>query len=262
MASASSSSNSGLMSHAKRRSEINKLTVELTQTNEQMEVSKHKFLEQLQLVKDAERELNLAKKKFTDLEYNKNFLRGRYYEKVDIIKAKKIELEKLMAMDELKNNAILIKEISKIQKKNDKEKGRCFDLNKLKILPIEICKIIYDYMPYDEKIKYLESTYNPYSIFNKLGVSIKRNFIHIAIKNTRKFLALTHEEKIKICDKIHFAGCNTINDEIALFIYAAKDKDPKDLYILIRQMCILFKKNKKYKINWIRFFEITRSQYN
>jgi hypothetical protein len=260
MASASSSS-STLMSGAKRRAEINKLTVELIQTNQEMELSKQKFLEQTHVVQSAEREITLAKKKLTDLEYNKNLFKGQYYEKVHKIKATKSELEKLIALDELKNNAKIVKETSKIQKKNDKEKGRCFDLNKLQMLPVEVCKIIYEYMPYEEKMKYLESTYNPYSIFNKLGVSIKRNFIHIAIKHAQKFSGLTHEEKIKIYDKIHFAGCGTINDEIALFIHSAKQNDQKDLYILIRQMCILFKKNKKYKINWTKFFEITRSRY-
>ena len=103
------------------------------------------------------------------------------------------------------------------------------------------------------RIQYLEDVYNPLPVFNKLRISFKHNYISLALLKGECFSHLTLAERNSIERTIHFAGCKTINDEVHALINQAKQENPNGAHKLIKSMCILFKKNKKYNINWNAF---------
>jgi len=168
--------------------------------------------------------------------------------------AAKQELEKVLQIDDLKKKIQQQKQGEKNQKMQDKFDGKKIKLSLFEILPLDIVKNIEEFLPYKVKIQMLEDTYKPLQILNKQNLVLKRTLIEIMINSQ-----LSEQTKSEYNTKIYFKPSKTINDEIADIIYQTKQTNPELIYHVIKTMCILLKKNKKYIINYVNYVKWRRS---
>jgi hypothetical protein len=240
--------------NVKRKQEIERLTTNLDQCNTLITQTKKERSQLAASVTRNKIEYERALQSYNESRRKMQEKNLQIYNESKHIEKVKTELDKLLAEDDIKNKSIIQKKEEAIQRKHNKRGGKKFDITTLDKLPLEVVLYVGEFLSYDFRIQYLEDSYKPYSIFNKLGLSIKRNFVQLLLKSYKNFTSLTKKRRNEFSDKIHFAGCKTINNEIGNFIYQMKQECPEDAHKLIRKMCIMFKKNRKYNINWHTYF--------
>jgi len=238
----------------KRKRDIEALTNEVSQYNELHLSTKRDYSTACANVGRAQRAVENAKQLLITQQKRMLETRTQYCREASKIERTKLTLNKLLAEDDLKTKTKTQKKEQSVQRQHDARGGRKFDIAKLDKLPLDVVLYISEFLMHNVRTKYLEDVYNPHPIFNKLRVNVKRDFITLALLNKKYFSHLTTPERNDAENKIHFAGCKTINDEIAALIHRAKHENPEGAYKLIKAMCILFEKNKKYKDNWHAFY--------
>jgi len=238
----------------KRKRDIENLTTEASQYNELHLSTKRDYLTARANVARAQQAVENAKQSLMAQQKRMQETRNQYCREATKIERTKSALNRLLSVDDLKTKTKIQKKELSVQKYHDRRGGQRFDISSLDKLPLDVVLYIGEFLTHNVCTQYLEDVYNPFPIFNKLRVNVKRNFITLAILNKKYF---SHLSKTQIHDaenKIHFAGHDTINDEIFALIHAAKQTNPEGAHKLIKSMCILFKKNKKYKDNWHKFY--------
>ena len=133
-------------------------------------------------------------------------------------------------------------------KLNDRLEGEQFDINKLRQLPEDVGRLIFEYLPYDVRSKYFIEQYNPFALFNKASVRIRRAFMTVAFANNMRFIGMNKKQRCIHSSEIAEIESQLLNDKIYTMIYQFAQDDRKGTYFMIRDMCILFKKNKKYRV--------------
>jgi hypothetical protein len=238
----------------KRKRDIEALTNEVSQYNELHLSTKRDYSTTRANVARAQQAVENAKQFLISQQKRMLETRNQYCKEMIKIERTKANLNKLLAEDDLKTKTKTQKKEQSVQRQHDKRGGRKFEISKLDKLPLDVVLYIGEFLMHEVRTKYLEDVYNPLPIFNKLRVNVKRDFITLAILNKKYFSHLTKYEINDAENKIHFAGHNTINDQISALIHRAKQENPEGVHKLIKAMCILFKKNKKYKDNWHKFY--------
>jgi len=238
----------------KRKRDIETLTNEVSQYNELFACTKRDFLEKRNNVARAKQAVEQVKRVLKVQEHSMQETRNQYCREMNKLERTKSTLNSLLAIDDLKTKAKIQKKEQSTQRQHDRRGGRRFDISSLDKLPLDVVLYIGEFLTSSVRTKYLEDVYNPFPIFNKLRVNVKRDFITLAILNKKYFSHLSKPQIHDAENKIHFAGHDTINDEIFALIHAAKQTNPEGAHKLIKSMCILFKKNKKYKDNWHKFY--------
>jgi hypothetical protein len=243
----------------KRKRDIETLTNEVSQYNELFARTKRDLLEKQNSVALGKQAIENAKLILKAREQRLQEVRNQHFKEMMKLERTKTILNSLLAVDDLKIKAKTQKKEQSVQRQHDRRGGRGFEISSLDKLPLDVVLHIGEFLMHNVRTQYLEDVYNPFPIFNKLRINVKRNFVQMALLRGKYFSHLSKNEKIDAKNNIHFAGCKTINDEISSLIHAAKHINPEGAYKLIKTMCILFKKNKKYKDNWHTFHaEITR----
>lgn len=239
-----------------RKQKIESLALQISQGNYLFEETQRSFQRERNLVRVAQEQLEQFKRDLKNKQQRMREKQMQYIKESNQINKCKIELNQLLCIDDIKSKVQKQKNNDAVQKKHDKRGGKKIDLSNLDKLPLEIALYIGEFLTCDVRIQYLEAAYKPLPILNKLNITVKRHFFTLALMNKKYFSHLS-KEKIKESDrKIHFAGCNTINDEIYSLIHHAKQENPRGAYLLLRAMCIIFKKGKKYYSNWHTFHAI------
>jgi hypothetical protein len=169
---------------------------------------------------------------------------NHFYENVE----DKETLRRLIHFDKIKSMAELTEKNEHLAKLNDRIEGEQFDINKLRLLPEDVVRLIFEYLPYDVRSKYLIEQYNPFALFNKTSVRIRRAFMTIAFANQLRFIGMSKKERCICSVDTSDIESQLLNDKIYTIIYQFAQDDPKGTYFMIRDMCLLFKKNKKYRI--------------
>ena len=157
-------------------------------------------------------------------------------------------LRKLIHIDKIKSMAELTEKCEHMNKLNDRLEGEHFDINKLRQLPEDVVRLIFEYLPYDVRCKYFIEQYNPFAIFNKASVRIRRAFMTVAFTNNMRFIGMNKKQRCIHSSEIAEIESQLLNDKIYTMIYQFAQDDRKGTYFMIRDMCILFKKNKKYRV--------------
>jgi hypothetical protein len=238
---------------AKRKQDIETLTIQASQYNDLHETTKRTYMLSQVALARAKQSLELAARNLTVQKERMKRREVEYIREMNHISRTKIALNRLLAVDDLKTNTKTQKKEQAVQRRHDARSGKKFNISDLDKLPLDVVLYIGDFLMSSVRTQYLEDVYNPFPIFNKLRVNVKRNFITLALLKNKYFAHLTTPERNDTENKIHYAGCKTINDEIATLIHRAKNDNPEGAHKLIKAMCILFKKNKKYKDNWHTF---------
>jgi hypothetical protein len=238
----------------KRKIDIETLTNQVSQYNDLFESTKRSYMDARTTLARAKQSLDLAGRNLKIQQERMREKETQYVKEMNKISRTKLALNKLLAEDDLKTKTKTQKKEQSVQRLHDARGGRKFDIAKLDKLPLDVVLYIGEFLMHNVRTKYLEDVYNPLPIFNKLRVNVKRDFITLALLNKKYFSHLTTPERNDAENKIHFAGCKTINDEIAALIHRAKHENPEGAHKLIKAMCILFEKNKKYKDNWHAFY--------
>jgi hypothetical protein len=238
----------------KRKLDIETLTNQVSQYNELFEFTRRSYMDSRTTLARAKQSLDLAGRNLKIQQERMRERETQYVKEMNKISRTKLALNKVLAEDDLKTKTKTQKKEQSVQRLHDARGGRKFDIAKLDKLPLDVVLYIGEFLMHNVRTKYLEDVYNPVPIFNKLRVNVKRDFITLALLNKKYFSHLTTPERNDAENKIHFAGCKTINDEIAALIHRAKHENPEGAYKLIKAMCILFEKNKKYKDNWHAFY--------
>jgi hypothetical protein len=239
---------------AKRKQDIETLAIQVYQYNELHEATKRTYMESRATLARAKQSLELATRNFAVQKERMKRKELEYISEMNHMSRTKTALNQLLAVDDLKTNTKMQKKEQSVQRFHDKRGGKRFDLSDLDKLPLDVVLYIGDFLMYNVRTQYLEDVYNPLPIFNKLRINVKRDFITLALLKNKYFAHLTTPERNDTENKIHYAGCKIINDEIAALIHRAKNENPEGAHKLIKAMCILFKKNKKYKDNWHTFY--------
>jgi hypothetical protein len=239
---------------AKRKQDIETLTIQASQYNDLHETTKRTYMQSQVALALAKQSLELAARNLTVQKERMKRREVEYIREMNHISRTKIALNRLLAVDDLKTNTKTQKKENAVQRQHDARGGKKFNIADLDKLPLDVVLYIGDFLMHHVRTQYLEDVYKPIPIFNKLRVNVKRNFITLALLNKRYFSHLTPVERTEAENKIHFAGYNVINDEISSLIHRAKQENPGGAHRLIRAMCILFEKNKKYKDNWHTFY--------
>lgn len=244
---------------AKRKRDIETLTNKVSQYNELIARTKRDFLEKQNSVAIQKKTIENAKLLLKAQEQTLQEERNQYRKEMSKLERTKSSLNSLLAVDDLKTITKGQKKEQSVQRYHDRRGGQRFDISSLDKLPLDVVLYIGEFLMHNVRTQYLEDVYNPFPIFNKHRINVKRNFIQMALLRGKYFAHLSKIQRNDAENKIHFAGCTTINDEISSIIHTAKQTNPEGAYKLIKTMCILFKKNKKYKANWHKFHaEITR----
>ena len=157
-------------------------------------------------------------------------------------------LRKLIHIDKIKSMAELTEKCEHRNKLNDRLEGEQFDINKLRQLPEDVGRLIFEYLPYDVRSKYFIEQYNPFALFNKASVRIRRAFMTVAFANNMRFIGMNKKQRCIHSSEIAEIESQLLNDKIYTMIYQFAQDDRKGTYFMIRDMCILFKKNKKYRV--------------
>ena len=239
---------------AKRKHDIETLTIQVSQYNDLHETTKRTYLDSRATVARAKQALEIAARNLKIQQERMKKTEIEYIREMNHISRTKTTLNRLLVVDDLKTTAKMQKKEQSVQRLHDKRGGQRFNISVLDKLPLDVVMYIGEFLMCNVRTQYLEDVYKPFPIFNKLCINVKRNFIILALLKKKYFSHLTTGEREAAENKIHFAGCTTINDEIATLIHRARQENPEGVYRLIKAMCILFKKNKKYKYNWHTFF--------
>jgi hypothetical protein len=237
----------------KRKRDIENLTNKASQYNELHQSTKRDYLTARANVARAQQAIENAKRVLIAQKKIMQETTNLYCREMTKIAQTKSALNRLLSVDDLKTRTKVQKKEQSVQKYHDTRGGQRFDISSLDKLPLDVVLYIGEFLTRNVRTKYLEDVYNPSPIFNKLRVNVKRDFITLAILNKKYFSHLTKNEINDAETKINFARHNTINDEVSALIHTAKQVNPEGAHKLIKSMCILFKKNKKYKENWNAF---------
>ena len=238
----------------KRKRDIENLTNKASQYNELHLSTKRDYLTGRANVARAQQAVENAKQFLKAQQHKMEETRNQYCREMTKIERTKSALNKLLAVDDLKTRTKAQKQEQSVQRYHDRRGGQRFDISSLDKLPLDVVLYIGEFLTSSVGTKYLEDVYKPLPIFNKLRISFKYNFISLALLKGDCFSHLTLSERKSTERKIHFTGCKTINDEVYALINQAKQENPNGAHKLIKSMCILFKKNKKYNINWNAFY--------
>jgi hypothetical protein len=157
-------------------------------------------------------------------------------------------LRALIHVDKIKSMAELTEKCEHMNKLNDRLEGEQFDINKLRQLPEDVVRLIFEYLPYDVRSKYLTEQYNPFALFNRASVRIRRAFMTVAFANNMRFIGMNKKQRCIGSAEVAEIESQLLNDKIYTIIYQFAQDDPKGTYFMIRDMCLLFKKNKKYRV--------------
>jgi len=237
----------------KRKQKIEDLTYKISQCNDLLVDTKKNYLESLNTVLSTRKMIKSSKAYLKNQEEKMRVKETQYIKESNKIQSMRREIGRQLEVDDIKKNAIVIKKECIAQKKHDERTGSKFDITRLDRMPLDVVLYIGEFLTHEVQTQYLEDVYNPFSIFNKLKVNTKRYFLQLALEHKKYFSHLSTMEMVKASERVHFAGYNTINEEISALIYAAKQKNPQGAHKLIKAMCMLFKKNKKYNANWHTF---------
>jgi hypothetical protein len=237
----------------KRKQKIEDLTYKISQCNDLLVDTKKNYLESLNAVLSTRKMLKSSKAYLKNQEEKMSVKETQYTKEMNKIQAMRREIGRQLEVDDIKKNAIVIKKECAAQKKHDERTGSKFDITRLDRMPLDVVLYIGEFLTHEVQTQYLEDVYNPFSIFNKLKVNTKRYFLQLALEDKKYFSHLSTMEMVKASERLHSAGYNTINEEISALIHAAKQKNPQGAHKLIKAMCMLFKKNKKYNANWHTF---------
>lgn len=240
---------------AKRKQEIETLTIRVSQYNDLFMSTKRIYIESREQVVRARQSLDLAANNLKIKQERMRETEAQYIKEMNELARTKVKLDQILSLDDLKTKTKMQKKEQSAQKHHDKRGGERFNIADLDKLPLDVVLYIGDFLMYNVRTQYLEDVYNPFPFFNKLPMNVKRYFITLALLQKKYFSHLAGNERIEAENKIHFAGCKTINDEIANIVHRARQENPEGVYRLIKAMCILFKKSKKYKPNWHTFYE-------
>ena len=243
-----------LSGDAKRKRDIEAVTIQISQYNDLFEATKRSYMESRSHLERAKQAVHHAYSQLKIQQEKMQKREGQYIREMNQISRTKLKLNLLLAEDDLKTTAKIQKKEQSVQRQHDRRGGKKFEISKLDKLPLDVVLYIGEFLTHEVRTQYIEDAYNPFPIFNKLRVNVKRDFITLALLNKKYFSHLTKEETNDAENKIHFAGHNTINDQISALIHRAKQVNPEGAHKLIKAMCILFEKNKKYKDNWHAFY--------
>jgi len=245
----------------KRTQQIELLNNLAAHSNDSFNITKREYFTSRTNVGLAKLKMELATRILKEQKEKMLIKEAEYIKEMNKNSNIRAKINRLLAVDEVKNRTFAQKQNDSVQKRHDKRGGKHFDISKLNLLPLEVVCYIGEFLTYDVRIQYLESLYKPLSIFNKLRINVKMFFIELALLQKKYFSHLSEKQKEEYNTKIHLACGKTINDEIYSLVHNAKQVNPEGAFRLIKAMCILFKKNKKYNANWHAFYAIrTRAE--
>ena len=174
-------------------------------------------------------------------------------------KKMKNKINNLLVEDDVKNKYENDKKEEMNRRKDIMSNKGGISIDKLcKLLPEEIINSIYEFLPYDTRIEYLEDVYKPYPKFNRQDIRIKKYFMEIILKSLKNFKTIPKKQRHQYSNMIYLSKNNYVNQLIKNIITNLKKTYPIDAYKLIKNLCILFKNNNKYNLNYLVYIQKTR----
>jgi hypothetical protein len=135
-----------------------------------------------------------------------------------------------------------------------KKDGEKLDLGRMSsVLPHVLLSHVYEFISYDARIQYLEETYSPLAKFQCLTMDTRMNFIHTFLAK-HQLPTMTKFAKWKLMSHLRDASAARLNNEMIVFAGSLREESPKDALAFLKNICILFKKDKTYHNNCILYW--------